>query len=226
MEVSDVFRLGAGVFSLVGVGLCVALWLVRLEKMSAERKINLGITTISGIAFFKLLALVALFAVPAATVGVANYHTVVGVHDVDSCNLCHVMTPMITDMRDPHSETLAARHYRHGWIPKDQCYECHSDYGLAGDMRAKMEGYRHLARYTTGTYSEPIEYRGVFSNSNCLKCHSDTPAFRAVSSHVTVAALLKDNTMSCLNCHGAAHPTREQRTPGSPDYDRLMGGAE
>jgi hypothetical protein len=29
--------------------------------------------------------------------------------------------------------------------------------------------------------------------------------------------------MSCLNCHGMAHPTREQRTPGHRDYDRLMG---
>jgi nitrate/TMAO reductase-like tetraheme cytochrome c subunit len=164
-----------------------------------------------------------LFAVPAAAVAVANYHTVEGVHGVDSCNRCHVMTPMANDMRDPGSETLAARHFKNGWIPKDQCYQCHSDYGLAGDMRAKMEGYRHLARYTTNTYEEPIKYRGVFHNDNCLKCHDGTPRFTAVPSHSTVHARLADSSISCLNCHGNAHPTREQRTPGHADYDRLMG---
>jgi hypothetical protein len=140
--------------------------------------------------------------------------------------MCHVMTPMVTDMHEPGSQTLAARHFRNGWIPKDQCYQCHSDYGLAGDLAAKAEGYRHLARYTTRTHTEPIKYRGVFPNDNCLKCHDGTPKFGAVDSHTTVRARLDDNSLSCLNCHGRAHPTREQRTPGHADYDRLMGGEE
>ena len=134
------------------------------------------------------------------------------------------MTPMVTDMRDPTSETLAARHFKNGWIPKDQCYQCHSDYGLAGDLAAKMEGYRHLARYTTNTYDEPIEYRGRFPNDNCLKCHEGTPKFEAVQSHHTVQGRLDLSTLSCLNCHGRAHPSRSARTPGSAQYERLMGG--
>jgi cytochrome c nitrite reductase small subunit len=226
LEVADVFRLATGLFALLGLVLCIWLARVKFDKIPAERKINVGVTVMSGIAFFKLLALAALFAVPAGTLAVANYHTVVGVHDVDNCNRCHVMTPMVTDMRDRQSETLAARHYKNGWIPKDQCYQCHSDYGLAGDMRAKMEGYRHLARYTTATYSEPIEYRGFFRNENCLKCHAGTPAFDNLPSHATARAHLANSTMSCTNCHGAAHPTREQRTPGHPDYSRLIGGGE
>jgi hypothetical protein len=28
--------------------------------------------------------------------------------------------------------------------------------------------------------------------------------------------------MICLNCHGQAHPSSLQRTPGSTDYARLM----
>ena len=28
--------------------------------------------------------------------------------------------------------------------------------------------------------------------------------------------------IGCLNCHGSAHPTRTERTPGSPRYDTLM----
>ncbi len=26
-----------------------------------------------------------------------------------------------------------------------------------------------------------------------------------------------------MNCHGKAHPTRAQRTPGHPDYEKLIG---
>ncbi|MBK8207036.1 MAG: hypothetical protein IPK87_09635 [Planctomycetes bacterium] len=226
MEITDLTRILTGLLCAVGFFLC--LWLPRVDfgKIDSDRKVHLGFATLSGMAFFKLLALAALFAVPAASVAVANYHTIEGVHGVESCNRCHVMTPMVTDMHDPHSQTLAARHFRNGWIPKDQCYQCHSDYGLAGDLQAKMEGYRHLARYTTRSYEEPIKYRGVFPNDNCLKCHAPTPKFQAVPSHATVRARLADNTLSCLNCHGRAHPSREQRTPGHTDYPRLMGEDE
>ncbi|MBE7492594.1 MAG: hypothetical protein HS108_12665 [Planctomycetes bacterium] len=223
METADVFRVLTGVLSVLGALLCVWVARVNFGRIDPERKVSLGVATVSGVAFFKLLALAALFAVPAATVAVANYHTVEGVHGVEACNRCHVMTPMVTDMRDASSQTLAARHFRNGWIAKDQCFVCHSDYGLAGDLRAKMEGYRHLARYTTGTFTEPIKFRGVFHNDNCLKCHEGTPRFVAVPSHVTVRARLADSSLSCLNCHGRAHPTRDQRTPGHADYGRLTG---
>ena len=86
-----------------------------------------------------------------------------------------------------------------------------------------MEGYRHLARYTTRTYDEPIKFKGRFHNDNCLKCHAGTPEWEGVKSHQTVRARLEESSLSCLNCHGRAHPTRSARTPGSDDYDRLMG---
>jgi nitrate/TMAO reductase-like tetraheme cytochrome c subunit len=194
----------------------------RFAELSTGEHVSVGIAVLSAAALGKLLAFAALVAAPVAVVGVANYHTFVGVHEVDACNRCHVMRPMVNDMMDPNSDTLAARHFKNRWIPKDQCYACHSDYGLSGDLAAKMEGFRHLARYTTRTYTEPIRYRGVFDNDNCLKCHADMPKFEAVPWHHGVKELLGDNEMSCLNCHGLAHPTRAARTPGSPDYDRLM----
>lgn len=171
----------------------------------------------------KRLAFLGLFAIPVAAVGVANYHVFEGTKEVGGCMACHVMKPMGTDMLDPHSDTLAARHFKNRWIAEHQCYHCHADYGLNGTLEAKMEGYRHLARYTTQTYREPIEARVVFKNKNCLNCHADTPLFERVSSHQTVREQLDSNAMSCLNCHGRAHPTREQRTPGSAEYERLLG---
>ena len=94
------------------------------------------------------------------------------------------MLPMVNDMQDPGSETLAARHYKNKWIAENQCYHCHSDYGLGGDLEAKMTGFRHLARYTTRTYHEPIVARVKFDNNNCLHCHEGTPLWMAVPSHI------------------------------------------
>jgi len=43
-----------------------------------------------------------------------------------------------------------------------------------------------------------------------------------VQSHHTVGERLASNQMTCLNCHGLAHPSPAARTPGSPDYAALM----
>jgi hypothetical protein len=223
LEAVTLVRVLGTILCLTGIVLCYLVGRKRFTSLSTTRQVSVGLAVISVAALWKLLAAAALFAVPAATVGVANYHTFVGVHEVRACNRCHVMTPMVTDLHDPDSDTLAARHFKNRWIPTDQCYACHSDYGLSGDLAAKAEGYRHLARYTSHTYAEPIVHRGHYDNKNCMKCHGGMPKFEAVASHHTVADELEDNAMSCLNCHGLAHPTRQARTPGSADYDRLMG---
>lgn len=222
METATLARIVGGSACLLGIILCVRLARTRFGTLPEHQMVSLGIVSISTIAFYKLMAFAALTAVPAASVFVAHYHTFYGVHELKSCGSCHVMRPMINDLRDQKSLTLAARHYRNGWIPKDQCYECHSDYGLAGDLAAKAEGYRHLARYTSWTYKEPIQSRSHFNNQNCLKCHGGRQKFEAVSSHQTVSRFLEAGEMSCLNCHGMAHPSPADRTPGSPAYNRLV----
>ena len=85
-----------------------------------------------------------------------------------------------------------------------------------------MTGFRHLARYTTRTYHEPIKARVKFDNNNCLHCHEGTPKWVAVESHVEALKELATNQMMCHRCHGDPHPTAAQRTPGSSDYPRLM----
>jgi cytochrome c nitrite reductase small subunit len=224
MEAVTLVRVAGTVLCLVGIVLCWRLGRKRFGALSGSEQVSAGLAVLSAAALWKLLAFAGFVAVPAAAVAVANYHTFEGVHHVEACARCHVMRPMVHDMRDPHSDNLAARHYRNHWIPQDQCFHCHSDYGLSGDLEAKLTGFRHLARYTTRTYHEPIVGRTAFNNQNCLKCHDGAPRFEAVASHQTVGELLGASAMSCLNCHGKAHPTREQRTPGSADYDRLMEG--
>ena len=63
--------------------------------------------------------LMAFIILPAGAVFLANYHTFEGVHEVRGCASCHVMLPMVNDMRDPGSETLAALHYKNKYIAKD-----------------------------------------------------------------------------------------------------------
>jgi cytochrome c nitrite reductase small subunit len=207
----------------LGVILCIRTARTRFDDGGAARKdVNMGIARLPALAFARLVALMALIILPMGAVFLANYHTFEGVHEVRGCASCHVMLPMVNDMRDPGSETLAARHYKNKWIAENQCYHCHSDYGLGGDLEAKMTGFRHLARYTTRTYHEPIVARVKFDNNNCLHCHEGTPLWEAVPSHVTSHKELAANQMMCIECHGDAHPTAAQRTPGSSDYPRLM----
>ncbi len=209
-------------FCIIGIALCINISRTRFGSAEGRRPISLGITKIPGESAEKLAAFAALIVLPVGAVGIANYHTFEGVHEVSGCTSCHVMRPMANDMKDPNSGTLAARHYKNRWIATDQCYHCHSDYGFNGNLEAKMTGYRHLARYTTRTYHEPIQARVRFDNKNCLNCHANTAKFEALKSHQTAHDKLFANKMICLNCHGQAHPTRAQRTPGSADYARLM----
>ncbi len=185
--------------------------------------LRLGFVTLSGLAFYKLAAAFAFVGLPAVTVAAGSYKLLEGTHETQACASCHVMQPMVTDLSDPTSTSLAARHARNGWISKQACYTCHSGYGFAGGLAAKAEGYRHLVRYTTGHYVEPIASRTVFDQASCLGCHADTTKFLAVNSHLIALPHFESNTLSCLNCHGLAHPTREDRTPGSRRYDALMG---
>jgi len=207
----------------LGVILCIRTARTRFDHdEAAQKEVNIGIARVPALVFARLVALLALIVLPAGAVFLANYHVFEGVHEVRGCASCHVMLPMVNDMRDPASGTLAARHYKNRWIAEDQCYHCHSDYGLGGSLEAKMTGFRHLARYTTRTYQEPIKARIRFDNNNCLHCHETTPKFVAVESHVEAHEDLTTNKVTCLECHGDAHPTAAQRTPGSSDYARLM----
>ena len=207
---------------LAGILLCIRTARARFDAGAAGKDINIGIARVPALLFARLAALLAFIVLPLGAVFLANYHTFEGVHEVRACANCHVMLPMVNDMRDPASETLAARHFKNKWIAENQCYQCHSDYGLGGDLEAKMTGFRHLARYTTRTYQEPIVSRVKFNNNNCLHCHEGTPKWVAIESHVEMLKDFKANQTMCIDCHGEAHPTPEQRTPGSADYTRLM----
>src|SRR5262245_1248745 len=97
---------------LLGIALGVRLWFVRWDQLPAQKLISVGLTSLSAVSFYKLLAFATVVVVPVATMAVANYHTFVGVHEVEACAQCHVMRPMVHDLHDPASDNLAARHFK------------------------------------------------------------------------------------------------------------------
>lgn len=130
---------------------------------------------------------------------------------VESCSSCHVMNPFVNDMMSPSSVSLAARHYKNKWISAQQCYSCHTTYGVHGTLAAKRDGLRHWLLYVTGTWNEPIQYSGTYPNSNCLACHVNTQEFEMVKSHVALTADLVSDRVSCVTCHGPPHPVPSER---------------
>jgi len=130
---------------------------------------------------------------------------------VSSCGSCHVMKPFVEDLRNVKSDTLAATHFKNGYIRENQCYTCHSDYGLAGTIKAKFAGLGHVWRYTTGSYELPIKIASPYPNVRCLGCHGASQKFLNSDGHPKEEMQnLMNGTVQCIACHGPAHPEQKK----------------
>jgi len=129
---------------------------------------------------------------------------------VQFCASCHLtMKPYIDDMTGKESPSLAAIHYKNRYIPANQCYECHTSYGMHGTVGAKMSGMIDTYKYYTGTYELPIKMRHPYPNDDCLKCHADSKKWQEQDLHKDNKDALFKNEMKCMDCHadmtGPAH---------------------
>jgi cytochrome c nitrite reductase small subunit len=117
------------------------------------------------------------------------------------------MTPFVKDLHDVKSDTLTATHSKNRSIRDDQRYTCRSDYGSGGTLKAKFAGLGHVWRYTTGLYDLPIKIARPYQNVRCLGCHAEFQKFLNAAGHPKEDMRpLMDGTVSCLTCHGPAHP--------------------
>jgi cytochrome c nitrite reductase small subunit len=124
---------------------------------------------------------------------------------VDFCASCHLtMKPFVEDMKNPKSDSLAALHFRNRYIPDNQCYTCHTSYGMFGTVEAKKEGLNDVYKYYTRTFHLPIQLRHKYPNSDCLKCHADSAKWLA--SHEDFKASLFSGESSCMQCHADSNP--------------------
>ncbi len=172
---------------------------------------------------YRLLLILSLFILPViATLG-ATATVLETTKTVESCASCHVMEPFVNDLFHQESTSLAARHYKNGWISEYQCYTCHTTYGAHGTFEGKRDGFRHWLLYVTETWAEPIVYSGSYPNVNCTSCHVGTEKYRQVASHRALSQKLQRDEVSCTSCHGPAHPTPAERDD-VPERAPLTGG--
>jgi len=160
----------------------------------------------------KALLFGAILVLPVIVVFLATAHGMQESMTVDACGECHVMKGHVADLRNPKSDSLAATHYKNRYIQTDQCYTCHSDYGMFGTVSAKLEGLGHVYHNITGGYDKPIKIRKPYSNVRCLSCHGGAQNFLAKHEKEQVDNLLSGKD-SCLDCHGPAHKPEEAAAP-------------
>jgi cytochrome c nitrite reductase small subunit len=148
-----------------------------------------------------------------------SFATLEGSKRTGFCHSCHsAMDLYVDDMRNTESTTLAAVHYNKRLIQTEECYSCHSDYGVWGTAEAKARGLVHLYYWFTNAATargeEQIALYGSYQNSLCLFCHAGSQSFLASGREVHrkfADALLEKKAngapvMSCMTCHGPAHP--------------------
>lgn len=154
----------------------------------------------------RILILAAVLLVPTATVGTG---VVVGMHQSSSttfCLSCHEMERHGKSLFVDNGAALAAVHYQKRLIPRDQtCYACHTDYAMFGDIKAKMNGLKHVWVHYVNGAPDKLALYAPYPNYNCLHCHEDARSYLEVAAHQPIAAALSSGERSCLTCHAVAH---------------------
>jgi nitrate/TMAO reductase-like tetraheme cytochrome c subunit len=136
---------------------------------------------------------------------------------LDFCGSCHApMGPFVGDLKDPASTHLAALHFKNWYIQHDHCWTCHSDYGVAGTMQAKLMGLTHIYRERTDSWQPPIRLSHPYNWKICLDCHANSALFKAPrndpAAHDGVLGMVLKGEVTCTDCHELAHPAPEQRS--------------
>ena len=160
----------------------------------------------------KVIMLVGVVLLPSFSVATGMLLVFIRAESVEFCASCHhVMQAYADDMNNPEGTGIAAVHFVNRYIPGNQCYECHTSYGLFGTVEAKLHGIGEVYRYYTHTYNQPIEMWQPYANRDCLKCHADSRKWLLVDAHTNedMQAQLFDDSISCMDCHESGHDVRE-----------------
>jgi cytochrome c-type protein NapC len=122
------------------------------------------------------------------------------------CLSCHEMRDHGKSLFVDNRQALAAVHYQNRLVDRETvCYSCHKDYAMFGDVKAKLNGLRHVWAHYIAGIPKKIELYQPYPNSNCLHCHDDMRRFVEGPAHKPVLSALYAGTTSCLSCHRIAH---------------------
>jgi nitrate/TMAO reductase-like tetraheme cytochrome c subunit len=189
---------GAGAQSLVVWGLALALFIAALALV--------GFRHLALARWGQIALLVAAVLLPIATSAGGLRSGVAESSRTRFCLKCHEMQPHGRSLFVDDRQSLAAVHYQNRLIDRDTaCYGCHTDYALFGDVRAKLNGLRHVWVHYLGTPPERFTLYQPYPNRNCLRCHEDARRFLDAPAHAPLRQALAAEKTSCLDCHKVAH---------------------
>jgi cytochrome c-type protein NapC len=166
----------------------------------------LGAGTLAASRAGRIVLLVGLVALPVMlSAGNLSY----GVHESSTtrfCLSCHEMQRHGKSLFVDDRHALAAVHYQNRFVDREAiCYSCHKDYAMFGDVKAKLNGLRHVWVHYFRPIPARIELYQPYPNKNCLHCHDDARPFAEAPSHRPVMEALYAGSMSCLACHRVVH---------------------
>lgn len=119
------------------------------------------------------------------------------------CLECHEMHPYGASLFVDDPRSMPAVHYQKRLIDREEtCFECHTDYAMFGDLKAKANGLRHVWVHFAGEVPEKLELYAPYPNYNCLHCHEDSRGFLEAPAHGEQIVAMLAGELSCLKCHG------------------------
>jgi cytochrome c-type protein NapC len=145
---------------------------------------------------------------PLLALGSGSMYAVKASSSTTFCLSCHEMDAHGKSLFIDDPMALPAVHYQKRLIDRDEtCYACHTDYAIFGDIKAKMNGLKHVWVHYLGDPPEPeaLELYSPYPNYNCLHCHDDARSFLEASGHEGKFAKMQSGALSCLKCHGEGH---------------------
>lgn len=186
---------------LLGVTVLLAAFMFwRCERLMAER---------AG----RILFLITLLLLPLGLLRVGVAEGIEQSKERSFCKSCHEMEPYERSLAYQDREFLPAGHVQERRVDADKaCYSCHTDYGMFGGMKAKLNGMKHVMVHFFGEVPEKgeIELYEPYPNENCLHCHEGQRSFETEPKHDTKKVSPKaihDGETSCMSsgCHDLAH---------------------
>jgi cytochrome c nitrite reductase small subunit len=142
---------------------------------------------------------------PMLLTGVGTILALERVRTVPLCGSCHLtMKSYVDDMMNPNSKSLAAVHYTNRYIAENQCYECHTSYGMLGTLQSKKQGIVDVYKYYTHTFQLPLQLRQPYRDGDCLKCHAGATKF--IAAHEESQEKIFAGKVTCMQCHAETHP--------------------
>jgi cytochrome c-type protein NapC len=122
------------------------------------------------------------------------------------CLSCHEMKDYGKSLFADNRLSVPAAHFQHRLIDRENaCYSCHTDYALFGDVKAKMNGLKHVYVHYLGKVPEKMALYQPYPNYNCLHCHDDARRFVEAPAHQAVKGPIASGELSCLQCHNVGH---------------------